>query len=339
MGECRRSYRIRDTILETIHYVTTTHVNPLGSLHGGNALKWMVTAATMTSMRILRGYTVLAGLDNVFFINPVRLGEYAVIRGWIDYAGRSSLDLTIMVEAEDPVRGERRLTTVSHMTMVNVGEDLKPRPHGVCITPGNRSEEELYEAALNRRRTRPGREERARYSRDTTIPRPLVEGAQASTYHLVNPEDTIAYNVMHAGRLLYLMDELAGVTGIKYARGIVVTGSVDATSFYTPVRVGEILHIHSALTYIGRSSMEITVKAIVENPVTGRDSHITTSYFTMIHIGPEGRSLPLPQYRPEGEWQETVWRQALERRERRMQRLKLIKQTIEELKEKYKDVW
>lgn len=121
MRECSRKYRVRDTVLESVNQVNPGHTNPLGILHGGVALKWMILAATMTAMRIARGYTVLARLDNVFFLKPVKLGDLAVLTSWVDYIGNSSLELTVALESERS-NGERSLTTVSHLTMVAVDE-------------------------------------------------------------------------------------------------------------------------------------------------------------------------------------------------------------------------
>ncbi|MCE4601678.1 MAG: acyl-CoA thioesterase [Desulfurococcales archaeon] len=325
---CSRVASIRDTVFETVYHVATTHTNPLGTLHGGVMLRWMVTTATMASMRATRSYTVLAGMDNVFFLSPLRVGENAVIQAWIDYAGTTSLEVTLLVEAEDPVRGERRMTTVSHMTMVSVGEDLRPKPHGLCIDPQGGYEKELFREALRRRSSRPGRDTREREAKNTDKPKPLIKGIEATTHHLVNPEDTIAYNVMHAGRLLYLMDELAGIVAMKYAKGIVVTGAVDATSFYSPIRVGDILRLDAALSYVGRRSMEVTIKAVTRNPFTGEEKHTTTSYFTMIHLAPDGRSAPVPRFEPVEEWQRGLLKEAEARRRLRLERLEFVRSKL-----------
>lgn len=331
MVSCSRVASIRETLFETVYSVATQHTNPLGTLHGGVMLRWMITTATMASMRATRSYTVVAGMDNVFFLNPLRVGENAVIQAWIDYAGATSLEVTLLVEAEDPIRGERRVTTVSHLTMVSVGQDLKPKPHGLCIDPQGGYEKELFREALRRRSSRPGKAERERQARNLERPKPLIEGMEATIHHLVNPEDTISYNVMHAGRLLYLMDELAGIVAMKYSRGVVVTGSVDATSFYSPIRVGEILRIDGALTYVGRRSMEVTIKAVTQNPFTGEERHTTTSHFTMIHLAPDGRSAPIPKFEPVHEWQRKLLREAEARRRLRLERLDFVRNKLASL--------
>ncbi|MCE4609880.1 MAG: hypothetical protein F7C36_05845, partial [Desulfurococcales archaeon] len=76
---CKRELSISDTVIETVRLVTNTHINPLGILHGGTVLKWMVTTGSMSAMRVARGPALLVHMDNVFFINPVRLGKNAVI--------------------------------------------------------------------------------------------------------------------------------------------------------------------------------------------------------------------------------------------------------------------
>ncbi len=329
-AECKRHLHIRDTVFDTVHLVTPTHTNPLGTLHGGVMLRWIITTATMASMRATRGYTVLAHLDNVFFINPVRQGENVTLTAWIDYAGTTSLDLTVYVESEDPSTGSRRLTTASHMTMVHVNSELKPEPHGICITPADGYEEELYREALIRRRERPSRGERSRMAHDVAPPRPLIDGVGMSTAKLVNPEDTIAYNVMHAGRLMYMMDELAGMVAMRYSKHVVVTAAVDATDFYSPIWVGDILEINAALTYVGRSSMEVTLKAVAETPLSGEKRHAATSHFTMVALGGDGRPVQVP--RPERAAGPQELAEAEARRKLRMKRLAFVKDRIAAIK-------
>jgi acyl-CoA hydrolase len=329
-GGCERVVGIRDTVLETVNQVNPVHTNPLGILHGGVALRWMILAATMAAMRVARGYTVLARLDNVFFLKPVTMGDLAVLTAWVEYVGSSSLELTVVLESER-AGGSRHVTTVSHMTMVAVDEFLRPRRVGVCINPRGREEEELYSEAERRRGGRPSREERARRVLDTSPPQPIVPGYALSTHKIVNPEDSLAYSVMDASKLMHLMDELAAITAMKYAGGIVVTASIDATDFYAPIRVGEILSINSALTYVGRSSLEVTVKVLKENIQEGSRSHAATSHFTLVHVGRDGRSVPVERLEPVVAGREDVVREARKRREARMERLSFARDKLERL--------
>ncbi len=326
MSSCKREYTIRDTLIETIRLITNTHINPLGVLHGGHALKWMVTTGSMAAMRVARGPALLAHMDNVFFLHPLRLGRNAVITAWIEYIGRSSMESTVMVEEEDPVTGERRLTTAAHMTYVAVDRHIRPRPVLACIRPDNTLEEELYQRAIERRKQR---------DRDREKPslRPIVPGAELENHILVNPEDSIAYNAMHAGRLLHLLDETAGILAIKYAQGPAVTAAVDATDFTSPILVGNIVDVHAAITFVGRSSVEVGISVETTNPYTGNKIHAASSFFTMVHLSPEtGRPAPVPKPPIREAWQEELVREAEERRQRRLERLEFFKREVARIK-------
>jgi acyl-CoA hydrolase len=326
--ECTRELSVSETLIETIHLVTASHINPLGILHGGVGLRWMITTGSLAAMRVARGPALIVHLDNVFFLNPVRLGYNAVISGWVDYVGRSSLEITVIMEEEDPASGNRRLTTASHMTFVAVDENIKPRKVPTCLKPASPFEEELMRRAIERRKSRGPRLSPL----DISPPQPLIPEHSLTSYKLVNPEDTLTLNVMHGGRLLYLMDELAGITAMKYAKGVMVTAAIDATDFVHPIWVGDILEIHTALTFVGRTSLEITVKSITTNPWTGEKRHTTTSYFTLVHLGKEMKPAPVPPFKPEHPWQEELYKRALKRRKNREKILNYFKQSIELVK-------
>lgn len=68
--------------------------------------------------------------------------------------------------------------------------------------------------------------------------------------------------------------------------------------FNYPVRVGMLIDIELALNYVGDTSAEAGAKVIVENPFSGVRRHATTAYFTMIHIGEDGKPAKMPPYEP-----------------------------------------
>ena len=312
-----RVYSIGDTVLEAVYHVLPRYANPVGTLHGGIVLDWMVSTATMAASRIARGPVLLASLDHVFFVSPVPIGWNAVITSWVEFVGESSMMLSSLLEAEDPETGEKRVTTLAHMVMVAVGPDLRPRPVGAIVKPTCKVEDVLFNDALRRRsrgRLCPSSRESVG---DVDPPRPLVPGFRLVSYRFAYPEDTAYSDAVHAGRLLYMMDEMAGITGLRYARGPVVTASVDYTCFYSPIRVGETIQLYSALTFVGGSSMEVTLKAVSRNEMTGEERHATTAHFTVVHLDFTGKPARLPPFKPSGPGEEEVYRSALRRRRAR----------------------
>ncbi len=321
-GLTPRKCSIADTVVETVHRVLPRHANPVNTLHGGIALEWAISSATLAASRVARGPVVLASLDHVFFVSPVYIGENAVLTSWVELVGETSIMITTLMEAEKPETGEKRVTTLAHMTMVAVDNNLKPRRVNAIVKPMSSIEEALFFDAMRRRST--SYRCRARGSHpigDTGKPVPLVEGFELESIRFAYPEDTVLLDVVDAGRLLYYMDELAGITALRYVREPVVTASVDYTCFYSPIWVGETIQFSSALTYIGRKSLEVTVKVVSRNEMTGDEKHTTTAYFTMVHVGLDGRAKPVPQYTPTSPGEVRVYREG---EARRRQRLKLL---------------
>lgn len=60
------------------------------------------------------------------FREPINVGELVTFRASINYAGRTSLEVGIRVEAENIRTGARRHTNSCYFTMVAVDEDGKP---------------------------------------------------------------------------------------------------------------------------------------------------------------------------------------------------------------------
>jgi Acyl-CoA hydrolase len=54
---------------------------------------WMVQVSNLEATRVARRPTLLASLEDLFFVSPVLIGENAVITTWVDYVGRSSIEL------------------------------------------------------------------------------------------------------------------------------------------------------------------------------------------------------------------------------------------------------
>ncbi len=326
-GSCRRTITMKDTFIEAVHHVLLMHSNPYGALHGGIALDWILTNATMSAMRASRKPTVVARLDHTFFINPIFVGENAIVSSWIDYIGNSSLESIVIVEAEDPSSGNRRLTTMSYVVLVAVDENLKPIPLDVCLKLTNKTERQLYMSAAERRKRRNVEiKDRKLRPLDLKPLRAIDPSYYLTSFRHAYPEDAIFHNAFFAGKLMYYMDELAGILGTRYAKSHVVTASVDATNFYAPIRIGNSIEIMAALTYVGKSSMEITIKVIASDDIEEKRTHTTTSYFTVVAVDENGRPRRVKPFEPKEPWQKNLYEEALRRKKLRDSMLREIKE-------------
>jgi acyl-CoA hydrolase len=315
VAACARTFSLRDTLLESYHIVASSLVNALGVMHGGNTLRLIVDQASAVASRISQGYALLAGIDFVYLASPAREGETLALRSWATYSGRSSVEIVARIDSLGLAGASEyeRLVALAHMTFVAVDGSLRPRPHGACIKPRGPDEEAQHEASARLRGERESRLARRREEPfDVSPPAPAKGGATGSTVKIVNPADSIAYNVMHAGSMLFLIDELAAVIAARQAGGVVVTGFVGPADFYRPIPVGYVLEAHGASTYAGRSTVEVDVK-VLGGPMAGEwRETVARAYLALVHLGPDGRPAPIPEARrlspAEGAEERAEWR-------------------------------
>ncbi|MCS7107004.1 MAG: acyl-CoA thioesterase [Acidilobaceae archaeon] len=324
---CTRKLRPHETALQVVRQVNPYNSNPMGVMHGGHMLEWIVDTATLVSLNVARSYALLASIEDTVFVSPVKVGDLVRLTAWAEYVGRSSIDVSVMVETEDPRTGTSSLSTASSLTLVAVDDNLRPRPVGACIEIRESFEEEIVKSALRRRAEREARiKGRKEAVRDLTRPRPVLEGAEITSFFLVSPEDSMGYNVLHGGRLLRRLDETSALAAFRSARDVVVTGALDAMDFYMPIRVGWVVEINAALTYVGTRSMEVTAKVFTENFVTGETYHTATSYFTFVRMGKDETRKVAELSEPEDA------RRRKERRKRIIETLR-SRETVERLSE------
>jgi acyl-CoA hydrolase len=132
---------------------------------------------------------------------------------------------------------------------------------------------------------------------------------------LVTPELSNFGGNMHGGELLKLLDKVAFTCATRYCGNATVTLSVDKVMFKLPIRIGNLLYLHAAINFTGRTSMEVGIRVLAEDLETGAVEHTNTSYFTMVAVDGDGKSTPVPRFEPKTEDQKRRWHEADQRRQ------------------------
>lgn len=318
---------IKETTVQMIHNVFPEYVNPLGTLHGGRLMNWIMIIGGLAASRVAKGSTVLGTTDSIDFINPVKIGEIVVLDSWVEYVGNSSLEVGVRVHSENPETGEKKFTTSSYLAYVAVDKDGKPRAIKEKITPADEGEESIYLSAQERKDKRllqlDKKEEKAKDIEDEST----ELSWKLETLRVVLPEDALWENLMSVGKLMMNIDETAAILAARFVRGVIVTGSIDNLYLYSPIRVGEIITLKAGLNHVGNSSMEIGIKVISEDLRTGSQRHTGTAFLNFIHIGDDGKPKPVPSFTPKTPTEIKHWRDAEERRKRRIERVERLKRS------------
>lgn len=106
------------------------------------------------------------------------------------------------------------------------------------------------------------------------------------------PADANAYGDIFGGWLLSLMDNGAGLTAARRAKGRAVTVAVDAMVFHAPVKVGDEVSVYTHIEKVGRTSITIAVEAFRRHRSEDTETRVTEAKFTFVAIDDSG--LPRP---------------------------------------------
>ncbi|WP_425351577.1 acyl-CoA thioesterase [Phyllobacterium brassicacearum] len=112
--------------VEMVVLMTPDMANFSGKVHGGALLNLLDRVAFSCASRYSKQYAVTLSVDQVVFRQPIMVGELVTFRASINYAGRTSMEVGIRVEAENIRSGERRHTNSCYFTMVAVDDDGRP---------------------------------------------------------------------------------------------------------------------------------------------------------------------------------------------------------------------
>lgn len=112
--------------LDMVVLMTPDMANFSGKVHGGALLNLLDRVAYSCASRFSQQYAVTLSVDQVVFRQPIHVGELVTFRASVNYAGRTSMEIGIRVEAEDIRSGARRHTNSCYFTMVAVDADGKP---------------------------------------------------------------------------------------------------------------------------------------------------------------------------------------------------------------------
>ena len=135
---------------------------------------------------------------------------------------------------------------------------------------------------------------------------------------IVLPEDTNQYGHAWGGRVMALIDKAAAIAAMRHGRTNVVTASVDSLVFRAPVKLGHILKTYASVNAVFRTSMEVGVKVLSEDPLTGVQLHCCSAFVTMVALDAIGRPTPVPMLQPESLQDRRRQREAQQRRRTRL---------------------
>lgn len=127
--------------------------NNLGHVFGGAIMSLMDRCAAVAAMRHAGRPAVTVAVDSIAFHEPIHLGELVTAYASVNYVGRTSMEVGVRIEAENPMTGARRHTNSSYFTFVAIDDDGQPVAVPP-VEPETDAERRRFEAAKRRRAER-----------------------------------------------------------------------------------------------------------------------------------------------------------------------------------------
>ncbi len=143
-----------------------------------------------------------------------------------------------------------------------------------------------------------------------------VSSTRTETSQVVTPGDANFLGKVFGGAILSMIDLCAYATASRFAGNIAVTASIDRVDFHEPIEVGEVVTCVGRVTYVGRTSMEVTIEVFAENVLAGTRRQTNTARVTTVAIK-DGKPVEVPRLVCETREEKAQFLEAKVRRERR----------------------
>jgi acyl-CoA hydrolase len=111
--------------------MTVLDTNLLGTVHGGVVMKLVDDVAGVVAQRHSGGAAVTASMDEMAFLEPVRVGDLVHAEGQVNWTGTTSMEVGVRVLAEPWDRAGVEPVRVATAYLVFVAVDDQGRPRGV----------------------------------------------------------------------------------------------------------------------------------------------------------------------------------------------------------------
>jgi acyl-CoA hydrolase len=150
--------RPSDSFVEMVQILLPGDANALGAAFGGSVMGWIDICAAVAAQRHSRQTVVTASMDDLHFHAPIKVGMTVTLKARVIAAFTSSMEVGVVVHAEEPSTGERTFTTSALLTFVALDKDGKRLPVPALI-PETDDERRAAEEARERRAERLARKD------------------------------------------------------------------------------------------------------------------------------------------------------------------------------------
>ena len=144
---------VKDTQVIMHELILPNDTNLLGNVLGGRVMHLMDMCAAMSAYKHARTAVVTASVDRLDFLAPAKMGDIMILKSSVNYTGKSSMEVGVRIESENPKTGNIYHTSSAYLTFVSLNDNGKPQ--GVpMVTPETEVEKRRFKEGRARHEER-----------------------------------------------------------------------------------------------------------------------------------------------------------------------------------------
>jgi acyl-CoA hydrolase len=307
-----------ESFVELTEMLMPSQADTRGYAYGGVILSWVDICGGIASYRHAGQISVTASLDVIHFVSPARVGDVILIRGQVNRAWRTSMEVGVHVEAENMLTGERRYCCHAYMTFVAVNKDSKPTsvPQTLPVTDIDRKRyEEAEKRKSGRLELRQQHEERLDRVKDpnfdvhTFLPEAIFDEKEkdiswrycSDTYtemfKIILPQHANIFNITFGGVIMQWIEECAIIAASRHCRSYLLTANIDSMHFFTSTKVGNAIHLRAYVSHAFNTSVEVYVRVTTNNHMSEK-IFTNDAYLTITAVNQHNEPIKVPRVRP-----------------------------------------
>ena len=124
-------------------------------------------------------------------------------------------------------------------------------------------------------------------------PEKRPEESLARQAHILTMADMNGAMRLFGGRLMSWIDEVSTVAAQRHSGCRVTTARVEALEFLAPAHAGDLVEVEGRVTYVGNTSMEVTVRTWMDE-LSGERTLINEARVTMVALDEQERPCTVP---------------------------------------------
>ncbi len=148
-------------------------------------------------------------------------------------------------------------------------------------------------------------------------PKPM-RASRIQLAQIMMPEHANIQGNVHGGWIMKLVDEAGALASTRHSAHRTVTVAIDQMLFRHPIHIGDLVLFNAEVTFAGRTSMEVEVKVIAENPISGDQIYTNAAYLVYVAIDDEDKPTQVPPLVAETPEEQARMDAAVVRQQRRL---------------------